>query len=404
MTSAPSNFTVTSKTSAVIVGTFQAPTSVINNSTSDQVWIGTDNTVSALSGVPLQAQTAVQFGSQGITQMWAILDPAAVAPVQLVIGGDVTDWSPSPVKVVNISGPVAVTGTVAVSGTVNVAGSVTISGGSVNIGTISGTVTITGPVTVVNAPNVYPLSNLTILQNNFSVTGPLGSAFSLTGLQNYNSLIVHCHLQVNTVPGSPYLVSSNFIAQGFAGTFQLLNNTYYQQVAFGDDRIGLGASDITTSVIPLNAMDNVNFFLNPPANCTMFLSVFGTNAQLPSAHRSTFQIAAGVLYAPTVRMPVPTGTTYHIPLPITSSPVTLYMYSSGTGSGTPKTTVTITDTLSNVIRTYVNLNIAQSTDLPPIVLPHTLTPQYVSIQETGVAGSISQWENRFVENTLPVAA
>jgi len=135
------------------------------------------STVAVNIGIPLQPQASIEWGSGKTSpvELWAILDTAAAAPVPLIMGNDIGDWSPSPIKTVTITGPVTVSGTVSISGTVNVAGSVTISGGSVNIGTITGTVTITGPVSVTNV--VSTQSNAQILYNQ-PVPTPSGGAMA----------------------------------------------------------------------------------------------------------------------------------------------------------------------------------------------------------------------------------
>lgn len=405
MSLAPLLVSVASKTSPTDCGTPGNTYQVVNYSQNDTVWISNSLSVNTNVGMPIPPQAAVTVS---YAHLYAILDSAAAAAVTLIIGSSIQDWAPSPVKNVTVSGPVTI------SGTVTVAGTVAISGGSVNIGTISGTVTITGPVSVVNNPGVFPLTSLTLVENNFNL-GSSGSPqnwfFNLNSLSAYNALII----QTKYVP-NPFTFTSlnSFEVVGYnggVGGLILFDYIYWQQGTYGDDHAGLAAGgDNTLTIVPLNGIDAVEVLGQLPANATLNINAWGTNAQLVNSHRTQTQLVVGskkttpYLYNPQGRIPVNTGTTVHIPIPITSNGITIFMYSSGTGTGVTSTTVTITDSVFNTIRSYINLAIPKSTELPPITYPNGLAPQYISINEGGAAGTISQWEVLILENQLPQAA
>ena len=54
-----------------------------NISTSDRVWIGHDNGVTALSGFPLGGNTDVELTGEG--EVWAVADTGVVNPVQIAV-------------------------------------------------------------------------------------------------------------------------------------------------------------------------------------------------------------------------------------------------------------------------------------------------------------------------------
>lgn len=396
--------TISNKTVPVLLGSFSGQIQIINNSASDIVWIGDSTALSAATGIPVQAQSALQYGSSQNYNVYAILDPNASAPVDLIIGGDASLWSPSPVKVVNISGPVTVSGTVSISGTVSVAGSVSISSGTVNVGTITGTVTITGPVTVTNTPSVIPINTLSLVVNNFTTVS--GGGFTGIPTTGFNSLIVQCQLQHTA--GSPGLNAfGSFTITLYNGSNTLFKYTYYQQAVYSTN--GSQLDDLTLTVIPLRGATSFDCSFTSPTGAnpgSQSMSVWATTADYDPSHRSYQQINGPVLYDSAGNLAVPTGTTTTIPIPITNNPVTIYMFSSGTGTGTVSTTLTLTDSIHTATRPYAVTGVPKSPAAgsnPVIQLPNSLMPMTLNINETG-SGTTAQYEVLMLEGALPVAA
>lgn len=335
---------VTSKTSAVLLGTWVAPVSIINNSATDTVWLGSDSSLGQSNGIPLQAQSQTQWGSgTGPVDVYAILDSAASNPVTVIAGGDISGWQPSPVKVVNISGPVAITGTVSISGTVNVAGSVSISGGSVNIGTITGTVTITGPVTVTNTPGVIPLSNLTTLLNNVSA-----GTVQINDVSPYNTLCIamssnNSHLATSAYVGLSYALYSDLNLGGI----QIDNSNIWAQGCFFDGATdALAGGNLTFIVLPLNGAKSIGLQGNifGTANGGVTISVYGTNAVLP------YSVKSRNIYPPNRLMwasHLLAGSGSSFPIPCWSKPVRIYFHLDSSAAAS-SVIVRLTDTVSGV--------------------------------------------------------
>jgi cytoskeletal protein CcmA (bactofilin family) len=432
---APALVNISDKVSATPCGTFQGTYQVINYSEDSTVWIGNRDNVRTNVGLPVPAQSAVTVS---YATLYATLDSAATDPALLVIGGQVQGWAPSPVKVVNISGPVDVTGTVGIDGTVTVdgtvgiAGDVTVNGdvgitgpvtvdGSVDIA--SGTVdaTITGPVdinsgtvNIGNTPGVFPLVSLTSLLVN-SVVTPSGSAqLTLTGLSAFNALILSNLFHILT--GAPDSTQYQEIdIQGFtAGGILIYINKLYLQgtygVVFGGTSTGSNLlDDLALTTIPLNGIDKV--VLQYPASFqsgvtgTVTVNAYGTNQQLPASHRSQKQISGPIMFssgAANISVTTLTGQAT-IAIPITNNAVSIYAFSSGSGSGSPSTTIAIEDSISNRVQPFVAQGIAKSSPPTQWQLPHSLNPMFFRIQET-VAGTTSAWQILITEDAFPAAA
>lgn len=398
---APALVQVSSHTAAPC-GTFQGSYQIINYSENSTVWVSNQPNAATGVGLPIQPQSAVTVA---YATLYAALDSAATDPALLIIGGQVQDWNPSPVKVVNISGPVSVTGEVAIDGTVDVSGSVAISSGEVDA-TITGPVTIdSGNVNVVNTPGVFPLTSLVHIASNINLTP--GTPFPIAGLSAYNSLLVSIELTI--VTGTP--TSNSYIevdVSGFTTSSLLLYATkLFLQATSSASSSSLVTGDQTLTTIPLNGIDHVSF--NVPAlpagvtSAIINLNLYGTNSELMATHRSVQQIVGPIMFSSgAANIPVTTAAQVTIPIPITNNPVSIYAFSSGTATGTPSTTLAIEDSISNRVQPFVQLAIPKSTNIQ-WQLPHSLNPMFLRIQET-VAGATSNWQVMFTEDAFPQAA
>lgn len=393
-------------------GTFPGSYQIINYSEDSTVWVSNQPNAATGVGLPIQPQSAVTVA---YATLYAALDAAATDPALLIIGGQVQGWNPSPVKVVNISGPVSVTGDVGITGTVEVAGSVDITSGTVDA-------TITGPVTVDadgstinvgNNPGVFPLTTLTALVGNQVMTPSPTAQLTITGLNAYNSFILSNLLTILT--GAPDSTMYQEVdIQGYTSAGVLIyTNKVYLQAAYGLFFAGVSTApqynDLTLTTLPLNGIDRIvlQFPNGFPAGITGSVTVnaYGTNQQLPGSHRSQKQISGPVLYdsgAANISVSTLTGQAT-IEIPITSNPVSIYAFSSGAGTGSPATTIAIEDSLSGRVQPFVSSGIAKSSPPTQWELPHSLNPMFFRIQET-VAGTISAWQVLITEDAFPTAA
>lgn len=383
MSTAPLLVSVDSSVSPKDCGTPGTSYQIVNYSTVDAVWISDNPSVRTNVGMPLQPQSAITVS---YPHLYAILDNSATGPVTIIIGASIQDWSPSPVKNVTVSGPVNAT----VTGTVDI-----------NAGNVS----------VVNQPGVFPLTSLTQVLNNSAIV-PGGWIQNIFNLQVYTSIII----QVQYLPPSSsfsHTTFNLFNVQGKIGGISgisVFNQSYCQQGSVGYEPGNLTNGDNTFTVIPLNGVDTISLSGTlSPALASMTINAWGTNALLSSSHRS--QYPRGNLvnnlgpwwWNSNLRLSVPTGTSLFIPIPITSNGVTINLFSSGTGTGTTSSTVTVVDSQSNVLRSFIDTNVPKSTVVGPIVLPNSLPPQYLQIDESG-ASATSRWEILMQENDLALAA
>lgn len=415
MSTAPVLYSVASKSVPTDCGTPGTTYQVVNYSNSDTVWISDNPTVQTNVGLPIQPQSSVLVS---FPRLYAVLDAAAINPVTLIVGSSINGWSPSPVKVVNISGPVSVTGDVGIDGTVDVTGTVDIGAGTVDIGTVSGTVDIIAPggVDISNTPDVIPVTSLDhVLVNSVFVPGPWLQ--NIPDLNKYNSLI----LVVQFDPDPSLFDYTTYNSIECNGTFNgvgLFRQWYVQQGSTGWDNTThtgqLSHGTLTYITIPLNGIDSIslNGNLVPAGTTSMILDAWATTAQLtptnrmqsPNAGLGTGNTTAPWWFNPGARLAIANGTSLFVPLPTTSNPITMTLYSSNTGTGTTKSTVTIVDSITNVLRTFVDLDIPKGTFLDPIVLPNTAQPQYLQIDESGGTGVTSRWEILIEENILGLPA
>lgn len=297
------------------------------------------------------------------------------------------------------------TGSMAVSGnlTIDTSGGPVEVDGSIDANITNATLDVTGGVVINNEPGVFPLTNLVNKINNFTAPAA-GGNFSDTGYSTFNSLIVQTDLQ-HTGGAQPVSAFGKLQVQlrspSVPTTVLLQDYLYYLQATAGVN--GATMDDSTLTVIPLNGADEIDVTLTPPASGAMAVSIWGTNAIYAPSHRSTMQLKSPYLINTGGRINVTGVSSMMLPLPVTNNPVRLTLYSSGTGTGTPASTLTIVDSITNLLRSYVNTGIAKST--PPIVieLPNTLAPSYIQIDET-VSGAISRWEILALEEKLPIAA
>lgn len=345
----PSVYLVTSKTTPIKFGQASGVVTVINNSSTDTVWIGNSGAlVAGVAGWPIQPQSSLQYGIAGQnTDLWAELDPAASNSVQLIVGGDVALWSPSPVKVVNISGPVAVTGDVGITGTVDVAGSVDITSGTVDA-TITGPVDISsGNVDIVNTPSVTPLPNFDILASG------VGTSVTINDTSKYNTLLVlltstNTHAATSAYNQMQYALYSGPNGTGVQINGPLGNNVWVQASAFDGVSDSLLAGNITYVVIPLNGAQSVGLTSSifGTSNGTINFNVFGTNAELPF---SVTPMSPGV-YLPNRLMWAShslAGAGSSFPIPCYSQGVRIYFHLNSTAAAS-SVTVRLTDTDSGV--------------------------------------------------------
>jgi len=95
----PAQVSLTARVSAGVaqrIGSLKDPLTIINQS-NDQVWLSDTAGVTPDTGVPLPGQTSLQWARPGF--LYASLDPAATAPVDLVLSTGVDQWQPSPIAV-----------------------------------------------------------------------------------------------------------------------------------------------------------------------------------------------------------------------------------------------------------------------------------------------------------------
>lgn len=175
----PLNVTVTSAMSPTELVRSMTSGQIINDSDDGLIWIGSSPSLVKGLGIPLQPQSAMTVTQD--TDVWGILDDPT-KPVHVIIG-DISDWSPAPVKNVTITGPVTaeITGPVDVTptagATFDVAGDVGISG-DVSITPAAGsTFNITGAVDINGTVPISGSVDISAGEIDATITGPV----SITG-------------------------------------------------------------------------------------------------------------------------------------------------------------------------------------------------------------------------------
>jgi hypothetical protein len=205
MTAAPlSTVSVTAQRTLIFGGQGSSPTpmTLVNQSATATVWVGTDTTIMAGSGPVIALAPGDSASFDGSVTVYGITLPNTTAPVAVIPGGSA--FTPGSLF---ISGPVTATisGPVTVEGTVDI-GTIT---GSIDIASVTGTVNVDG-VAGVFPPGAYASLISDASGHSLGSSGgrPVPYTTPIVDVQAYQSfsLIIQAYCASQATAGAPLVM------------------------------------------------------------------------------------------------------------------------------------------------------------------------------------------------------